>query len=64
MDTPSPDFPSSFWTAVSQTLQPRNGSSGQLSIGRNGVYLINREENVTIFEVVAWEQFLSAVDNS
>jgi hypothetical protein len=64
MDTPPLDFPSSFWTAAFQTLQPLDGSSGQLSIGRNGVYLIYQEEKITSFEVVPWEQFLSTVENS
>lgn len=51
-------LPLSFWAA----LAPDNDCSGQLVIGKRGVYLIDRAETVTSFALVPWEQVVPEVN--
>ena len=59
MDELQPDRELSFWTVLSKKLQPLERPSGGLRIGQQGVYLIDRSENIATFRLVPWQQVLS-----
>ena len=59
MDSSRSDLLSSVCRALSAKLAPVNSTSGQLTIGKQGVYLIDRSQKVTEFRLVRWEQVLA-----
>jgi hypothetical protein len=59
MDSLLSDSSSSRLAAFCRELQPRDGSAGQMTVGKQGVYLIDRNGKVASFELVRWQQLLS-----
>lgn len=58
MNEPGPDLSLSPLLSVLRTLPVCDDSPAQLKIGKQGVYLVRRAENVASFQVVPWEQLL------
>ncbi len=63
MDGSSPNCALLLLTALSKKLQTRDSSAGQLKVGKQGVYLVERSGTATSFKLVPWQQVLSGKSN-